>query len=367
VKKFQQPKDKKSDGNFLSLDSHKLIYHLKELNAWIRGEPIFPLYVAISPSGMCNHKCVFCVYEYIEEKPIFLEKEKTIKIIKELRNLGTKAIFFSGEGEPLLNKFLPEIVRRSKDTGIDMAINTNGIIFNKGIAEKILKNFTFVRVSLNAGKKETYASVHGTRGKDFDIVLSNLSDMVQIKIRDNLDVTIGVQFLLLNENRFEVPELAKKLRDIGVGYLSVKPFLPHPNISYRLKYTFDDPELQECLYEAEKLSSDKFSVIIRRDSFAKISKRSYPKCLSSQFMLEIDCHGDVYPCGPFLGNKKMVYGNIYNCNTFEELWNSERCKKTIAYITNELDVSKCMPNCRNDAINRFLWELVNPPEHVNYI
>ena len=83
-------------------------------------------------------------------------------------------------------------------------------------------------------------------------------------------------------------------------------------------------------------------------------------------MAEIDCRGDIYPCGPHLGNKEFVYGNIYE-KSFKKIWNSEQCRNVIKFIENELDLSRCMPNCRNDAVNRFLWKLKTPPEHVNFI
>jgi hypothetical protein len=37
------------------------------------------------------------------------------------------------------------------------------------------------------------------------------------------------------------------------------------------------------------------------------------------------------------------------------------------HVADELDLSRCMPTCRNDAVNRFLWRLKHPPEHVNFI
>ena len=342
------------------------MYHQKELNAWARGEYIYPIYVSISPSGTCNHKCVFCAYNYLVNEPVFLDKERIFQLLSEFGQLGIKSIFYSGEGEPFMNKSLPEIIKRTKQCGIDTAINTNGVFFTREKSEKILKYLTFIRISLNAGKEQTYAIVHKTKEKEFNTVLENIGQMAEIKARDNLDVTIGVQCLLVNENRFEIVELARNLKKRGADYLVIKPFLNHPDITYRLTYDLNDEALLRHFEEAEALSDQKFQVIIRRSSLEKISGRTYDKCLSPPFMVEIDCRGDVYPCGPFLGYKEMVYGNIYN-NSFEGIWKSQRCKKVMDHIYNTLDCHQCMPNCRNDAVNRFLWDLKHPPEHVNFI
>jgi hypothetical protein len=36
-------------------------------------------------------------------------------------------------------------------------------------------------------------------------------------------------------------------------------------------------------------------------------------------------------------------------------------------VEKKLDVSRCRVNCRMDEINRYLWDLKSPPEHVNFI
>jgi radical SAM protein with 4Fe4S-binding SPASM domain len=350
----------------LQIDSHKLIYHLDKLNKWQKGEEVYPLYVAVSPTGVCNHECLFCAFDYLEGTPVNLDKEVMFRLVKELGQLGTRAMFFSGEGEPFINKSLPEIIEKTKEAGIDAAVNTNGVFLTAAVAEKILKNLTFVRVSLNAGTGKTYTKVHKAKPGDFDKVLENISSMAEIKKKNGLETTIGVQCILLNENRYEIVELAKTLKKTGADYLAIKPFLPHPEIGYSLDFNYSNSDLVAQLEEAENITDDSFSVIIRRDSLEKVKGRSYDRCLSLKFMVEIDCNGDVYPCGPYLGKKDMVYGNI-NTASFEEVWNSEQCKKVMSDIESNLDVHKCMPNCRNDAVNRFLWDLRLEPDHVNYI
>ena len=42
--------------NYLKLDSHKLMYHPKEVANWLEGKTTYPIYVEISPSGKCNFR-----------------------------------------------------------------------------------------------------------------------------------------------------------------------------------------------------------------------------------------------------------------------------------------------------------------------
>jgi hypothetical protein len=57
-----------------------------------------------------------------------------------------------------------------------------------------------MRISLNAVDEDMYSKVHGTNPADFKKVLDNTFDAVSVKMTKSLDVTIGVQFVLYNNN-----------------------------------------------------------------------------------------------------------------------------------------------------------------------
>ena len=70
-------------GNF-RLDSHKLIYHPERVAKWLAGDNIYPIEVEISPSGSCNHRCVFCALDYLGYQPNFLKKDTILRAIYEM-------------------------------------------------------------------------------------------------------------------------------------------------------------------------------------------------------------------------------------------------------------------------------------------
>ena len=37
------------------------------------------------------------------------------------------------------------------------------------------------------------------------------------------------------------------------------------------------------------------------------------------------------------------------------------------YVAADLNICDCKVSCRMDEVNRYLWELRVPPEHVNFI
>lgn len=349
------------------LDGNKLLLHLDYVEDWMEDQwKVSPMYIAFSPSSMCNHKCTFCVYHYKEFKPIYFPKERYISLVDEWTKMKVKSIFFAGDGDPLLNKDCVEMIEYTKTNGIDIALNTNGRLLNEKKINSLVQNLSWIRVSVNAGTKDNYGKIHGTSSKDFEIVMNNLKLLVKYKQKHKRDdFIIGVQCLLLEENQHEIRDLAKKLKDIGVDYLAIKPFLKHPLVKYSTEVKHKDEVLKE-LKKAEALNDEKFTFVLRENNFKPAETRTYKKCLSGPLMLEVDANGDVYTCGPHIENPDHLYGNIFE-QSFTDLWNSDKRKEVTLRIQNNLNVKTCMPYCRPDSVNRVLSELRNPPMHINYI
>ncbi len=352
--------------NQYSLDGHKMFNHLKIVNEWQDGKEIFPIYMAISPSSLCNHKCNFCVYHYKEFKPVYFPMDHYKKLVSEFAESGLKALFFSGDGEPLLNKDCPEMMKLAKDKGIDVALNTNGVLLTKPKAEIILKVASWLRVSLNAGSSENYKDIHGTSDKDFNKVVENLRYMVKFKKENELDCTIGVQCTATKDNIHEIKDLTVLLKDIGVDYFSVKPFLKHPGTEYNSEIKDLDKHLADLGY-LKDLSTNEFQFHLREALFLPNKPRVYKSCLSLPFMVELDASGELYTCGPHIGNPDYSYGNVFK-NGYVGVWVSDKKRETMTRIQEIKDLDKtCMSNCRPNALNEFLWKINNPPEHVNFI
>src|SRR5690606_21971371 len=109
---------------------------------------------------------------------------------------------------------------------------TNGRLLNEKNIPIFVRDLSFIRFSVNAGTKATYAKIHGTQETDFDIVLKHLQNFVEEKRKTGSDVTIGVQCVLLSYNQHEIKELERIVTQLGVSYLSVKPFLKHAEIKF---------------------------------------------------------------------------------------------------------------------------------------
>lgn len=350
------------------IDSHKLIYHVDRVGAWLKGKTIYPVYMEVSPAGSCNHRCVYCALDFMEYQSRFLEPLILKERLKEMGKLGVKSIMYAGEGEPFLHKHIADIIATTKKSGIDAAVTSNGVLFNEQLAEATLPHLTWIKVSINAAKPETYASIHRTNPQDFNKVLKNMSYAAKIRRKNSYACTLGMQIVLLPDNYRQIELLAKKAKGIGMDYLVVKPYSQHPlsktNVFEDIKYN----KYIELAEKLKKLNSPSFSAIFRLHTMKKWdeAKRNYRHCLGLPFWAYIDAGGGVWACSIYLTKNRFCLGNIYN-NKFKDIWENRKHKELVRWAAEELNTDKCRLNCRMDEVNRYLWELKNPSGHVNFI
>lgn len=349
----------------IRMDSHKLIYHPETVARWLDGENIYPIEIEISPSGLCNHRCVFCAVDYIGYQANFLNKDVILRNISQMQKKGLKSVICSGEGEPLLNKDMPDIANGIKSFGVDVAMSSNGVLLTKDKAEECLDAFSWIRFSVASMEETSYDKIQRGKKGDLEKVKANLADCVSVKKDKKLKTTLGVQCLLLPMNMRQLPFMAKTLREIGVDYLTIKPYSQHLHSENKFEINYD--EMLDLERELKEYTTDEFAVYFRANAMKKMHReKNYKYCYGLPFMAHIDAKGNVWPCVAHIGTESLCYGNI-NEQTFEEIWNSERRREVIEKI-NKLNINgECREGCRLDEINKYLNELKNPGLHVNFI
>jgi len=350
---------------YIRMDSHKLIYHPETVARWLKGEDIYPIEIEISPSGVCNHRCVFCAVDYVGYQANFLDKDIILRDIRHMSKKGLKSVICSGEGEPLLSPHMSNIVNGIKACGIDVAMSTNGVLFTKEKAQECLGALTWVRFSVASLEARSYDEIQRGKIGDLDRVKTNIFDCVRIKRDKKLRTTLGVQCLLLPQNKDQLSYMAKTLREIGVDYLTIKPYSQHLHSENKFEVNYE--ELLDLEKEVREFATEEFAVYFRANAMKKMHhEKCYGQCHGLPFMTHIDAKGNVWPCVAHIGTEGLCYGNI-NEQTFEEIWEGMRRQEVIRKL-NAMDINKvCRKACRLDEINKYLDELKNPGEHVNFI
>jgi len=351
-----------------SIDSHKLHYHPSRVAEWMDGKNIYPLYMEISPSGTCNHRCTFCALDFMEYQKRYLDTAILKERMTEMASLGLRSVMYAGEGEPFLHRDMVEITRHGKSVGIDQAFTTNATLMKPEISERILDATSWIKVSCNAGTPESYARIHRTKAAHFDLVLSNLEAAVKTRSKHGYGCALGMQILLLPETRNEVVHLAETARDIGLDYLVIKPYSQHPQSNTDEYKDLEYTDVNGLAEELEAVRTEAFQPILRSNTIKKWQgkDRPYERCFGLPFWSYMDAGGNVWGCSMFLQDERFNYGNIHE-QTFKSIWEGEKRTKAMVWFKESFDPSHCRINCRMDEINRYLWNLANPPAHVNFI
>ncbi len=352
------------------IDSHKLMYHPQRVADWLQGETAYPINVEISISGACNHRCIFCSADYMGYEPVLLSKEIIQRRFLEMQSKGLKSVLFAGTGEPLLNKDAADIINDTKKLGIDTALSTNGVLLTPETAKECMESLSWIRFSVSAGTEGTYKKIH--RGKDGDLerVFHNLYHAAQLKKKYNWKTVLGVQIVMIPENEDEIVLLAKKAKELGADHFSVKSYGVQPLNTNMVKEEID-PQVyydhrESLVRELEELNNENFQTVYRVNRMQRSKEgKNYSECYAMPFHTNIDAHGNMWPCCVLVGMDGMCFGNIYE-QSFEEIWNGKQRMQVIQKIK-DMKLSECAPECKLDAMNRYLHELKNPHAHVNFI
>jgi MoaA/NifB/PqqE/SkfB family radical SAM enzyme len=93
--------------------------------------------------------------------------------MEEAKDLGMRVLVIAGEGEPLLDVRLPEVVRKADETGLIPYIFTNGSRLDKDFSQFLKNHNASLVINVDSLRKKTYEELAGTDGS-FDDVIENL-------------------------------------------------------------------------------------------------------------------------------------------------------------------------------------------------
>jgi radical SAM protein with 4Fe4S-binding SPASM domain len=351
------------------MDSHKLLWHLDRVEQWQRGEPIAPLHIDLGITTGCNLGCIYC-YGVLQGRTsaagrFNMPEEALLRLLSDAKDVGVRSVAFIGEGENTLNPALYPGLALAKKIDLDVSLATNGIKMDPDRFQEAMEALVWLRYNISAATPESYKTIH--QANCFDVVLRNIRTAVEIKQRHGLATTIGMQMVVVTENMDDIVPLAKLGRELGVDYLVIKP------CSDTYDGTMDSPhegylQIEDKLKEAEGFGNSNYTVSVKWQKMQNLGKKGFGECQGTRFLINISGDGTVFPCGHFFNirREEFTMGNVIE-QSFKDVVASKQYwdvqKKMLS-----VDVNKdCETNCRHYYISQFLWDIKNPPSHVNFI
>ena len=166
----------------------------------------------------CNLRCPFCHNWKIivDPKPPFLNEVTVIKIL-EKRKKFIDAVVITG-GEPTIHKELPKFMKKLKEKGFSVKLDTNG--FNSGILEECLQYVDYVALDVKTSL-EKYERLGAT---DINEFLRTIEILKLGKVEYEFRTTVVPQFVN-DEDIVGIGELVRGAQNFAFQQFSPKDTL----------------------------------------------------------------------------------------------------------------------------------------------
>ena len=291
----------------------------------VRGLPIS---YSIEPTNHCNLKCPECPSGLgVLTRPLGLLNFADFKSwIDQIKDYGFYVQLFF-QGEPYINKHLPEMIRYAQKNKVYISISTNGHFVNERNVDHILENAPDKLIySVDGLDEESYQKYRV--GGTFKQADEGLRLLINRKKQLNKKKPyVEFQFIVMKQNEHQMEDVRKYCKEVGVDKLVFKT-------------------MQISSYEnAVKFlpSNKKFRRYFIENNSFRIKNKIKNHCFALWRTSVITWDGRVVPCC-FDKDAQNEIGRV-NGRAFNEIWNSDQYyefRKKV--LTSRKSVSMCT-NC----------------------
>lgn len=357
----------------------KVIHHPERLAVLREGGQPAPAQVQLVISDFCNQSCGFCAYRWegytsnelfrvieadgkVNNNPKrMIPLAKVLEILDDCAEMGVKAVQITGGGEPTAHPDHAVIFRAVLDRRLDLALVTNGVILRDGVAD-LLAQAKWVRVSIDAGRAETYAKTRRVPASQFERAWVNVQTLAMARDMAAAGMVLGVGFVVTRDNWEEVYEAAQIAKASGADNLRISAVFQPDDAAYFADF---HKEAAALCREAEKLNGGGFVVFNNfGDRLADLAQRrpDYSFCGYQHFSTYIAGDQNVYRCCVQAYNPRGLIGSLKG-RRFKDLWESQAKRDDFAAF-DARGCERCMFNNKNRTIN---YALAREPAHVNFV
>jgi MoaA/NifB/PqqE/SkfB family radical SAM enzyme len=328
----------------------------------------------------CNYACGFCYATLQENERQTITTDVMYRFLDDCAELGVRGVSLVSDGESTLSPAYVPAIRRGAELGISMASGTNAFIFNRRKLEEVLPHLTYLRVNFSAGTRDRYAQIMGCKPEAYDRVVQNVRDMVDIKRRNKLKVTIGLQMVLMPQDADQILPFAELGKQLRPDYAVIKHCSDDEDGSLGVDYGRYEG-LYDLLHQAEALSDDDYRVVVKWSKIEQGRRRSYQRCYGPPFLLQISGSGLIAPCGMLFNERYKRYhaGNIVE-QRFKDIIRGDRYWEIVNYLASpDFNAqTMCGSLCLQHKVNEYLDEYRKgrlipqqpdgtPPQHLNFV
>ena len=283
-----------------------------------------PTFISVEPANFCQLRCPECPVG-IASSPHRLSPHRLMplsifeRVLEQVQSTAHTMQFYF-QGEPLLNKQLPEMIAMAHKVGLYTIVSTNAQTLSRCTAEALVKSgLNRIIVSIDGFSEESYAAYRV--GGSLQKALEGLKHIANAKAEFHSRIRIELQILRLKSNEHEWGWIKKNYKKLGATHLVFKtaqlydfehghPLMPSNERYSRYRKTANGTYVHKKTHQL-------FSLPFREGTGIGLCLRLWSGCV-------ITTNGDVLPCC-YDKNHRHAYGNITQ-QSLAELYHSTKAK-----------------------------------------
>lgn len=276
-----------------------------------------PIVIEFDITSYCNQLCEECISQTLLNKGE-IPCSQILDLLDIFKELGIKAIVFTGGGEPLLHSSMSKPLLYAKKTGFDLGLVSNGILLKK-YTNDLLDTLSWLRISVDSGNPETYSLLHyGTTA--YSDIFYKIIEGMQSFAKKKVKTKLGFSFLISSHfentcgysNISEIYDACVLAKDIGCDYFEIKP-KANKNHYLQLNSKKELYIIKKQYNKCKALADNDFRVFCSeslQDYLDKglhfndeyfVQNKTYTDCLVSKFRTTVTREG-IFPCPYFRGD-----------------------------------------------------------------
>lgn len=266
------------------------------------GKLSLPRYIDVELTNFCNFRCCFCPTGTKNMQRIkgFMPDAVVEALLCNIKKYNIAGVRFIRWGEPTMHPKYIEIIKKVKDIGASVHINTNGSLLDETQIKKLIDiKLDSIKFSFQGADKGTYNEMR--EGGDYNRLLGTVRQMYQLR-GDRPYPYIQITTTLTRETIEQINSFKHDVEGscdyYNIGYTK----LNHLNVD-DMKIDEDEKEKIRQLQQHEKI----------HHVYSEVCPEAFDK-------LSINWNGDAtLCCGDYDGY--LVVGNILDMD-IKQLFNS---------------------------------------------
>jgi GTP 3',8-cyclase len=199
------------------------------------GRPLETLRISIT--DRCNFRCVYCMpkevygrdYAFLERSAL-LTFEEIARVARLFADLGVRTVRITG-GEPLVRRNVEHLVGLLKETGVELALTTNGALLPQKAAALAAAGLDRVTVSLDSIDDATFRALN-----DVDFPVQRVLDGIDAAAAAGLPVKVNAVVKRGLNDGEQLTQLAERFR--GTGH--TLRFIEYMDVGHTNGWRLDD-------------------------------------------------------------------------------------------------------------------------------